>query len=95
MNSKILIGASLVALTGLGGLAFAGSSGVPTSADQKAATVEQLQVARDDAARRRQLGEHGMLYIQDTDRQSKLDRLIQRLQNGEAVSPDDIDNAKR
>ena len=97
MNSKILVGASLFALTGFGGWALAESPAAPTQAapsEQTAATVNQLEEARANVARNRQLGEHGMILIHDTDKQAELDRLIQRLQNGESVSPDEIDHAK-
>jgi hypothetical protein len=93
-----LVGASVFALAGLTGRAVAGSPGVPAqtvSAGQKTATVNPLEEPRTEAVRDRQLsGERGSLLIDYKDKQSELDSLIKRLQNGQPVTPDEIDHAK-
>jgi hypothetical protein len=98
MHGKMLVGASLFALAGLTGRAVAGSPGVPAqtvSAGQKTATVNPFEEPRTEAVRDRQLsGERGSLLINYKDKQSELDSLIKRLQNGESVTPDEIDRAK-
>jgi hypothetical protein len=100
MNSRvlILIGTSLVGLAGLNGRVFAGSPGMPTPAiraEQKAATVKQLEEARTEAAQDRlRPGERGPLLVHDMEKESRLDSLIQRLRNGEHVTPDEIDRAR-
>jgi hypothetical protein len=100
MNSRvlILIGTGLVGLAGLNGRVFAGSPSMPglaIRAEPKAATLKQLEEARTEAARDRlRPGERGPLLVHDMEKESRLDSLIQRLQNGEHVTPDEIDRAR-
>jgi len=99
MKGVAIIGAGLLALSGITGPALAGSSGMsaqPQLSPQTQETINQLQDASADIARSRELSEHhGVMLSEDIRRQSQLDSLIQRLQNGENVSPDEIEQAKR
>jgi hypothetical protein len=100
MNSRvfILLGTGLLGLAGLNGRVFAGSPSMPAPAiraEPTAATLKQLDEARTEAARDRlRPGERGPLLVHDLEKESRLDNLIQRLQNGGHVTPDEIDRAK-
>ena len=94
MKAKVLVGAGLMILTGMSGQVLAGTAGVAAQTpEQEAATISQLQEARAEIVRSRELSEHhGVMLSEDVQRQSKLENLIQRLQNGETVNPDDCSN---
>ena len=100
MRGKIItvVGASLLVMGGLSSRAVAGSSGVAAQtvpAGQKAATLNSLEEPRTEALQDHQLsGGRGSLLIDYKEKQSVLDSLIKRLQNGEPVTPDEIDHAR-
>jgi hypothetical protein len=65
------------------------------SSNQRAAAVTQLEAQREQASREMATPPYnkGPLLIHNMDRASKLDDLINRVQSGEPVSPDEIDQA--
>jgi hypothetical protein len=74
----------------------AGPSGVQRnlSSNQQAAAVTQLQTQREQVSREMVApNSKGPLLIHNMDRASKLDDLINRVQSGQPVSPDEIDQA--
>jgi hypothetical protein len=86
-----LVGVAISALPVL-----AGPSGVQRnlSSNQQAAAVTQLQTQREQVSREMVApNSKGPLLIHNMDRASKLDDLINRVQSGQPVSPDEIDQA--
>jgi hypothetical protein len=77
------------------GSIWAGPVGVQrsVSSDQQAATVTELQVKRDQVTRQMLVPPYnkGPILIHNMDRASQLNDLINRIQSGQPVSPDEID----
>ncbi len=88
---------SLVGLAMSAGPIWAGPVGVQRnlSPDQETAAVAQLETQRDQVARAMQVPPEnkGPALIRSMDQYSKLNDLINRLQSGQAVAPDEIDQA--
>ena len=76
---------------------WAGPVGVQRglSPDQQTAAVEQLETQRAQVARAMQVPPQnkGPALIRNMDQYSKLNDLISRLQSGQPVAPDEIDQA--
>ena len=88
---------SLVGLAMSAGPIWAGPVGVQRglSPDQQTAAVEQLETQRAQVARAMQVPPQnkGPALIRNMDQYSKLNDLIGRLQSGQPVAPDEIDQA--
>ena len=88
---------SLVGLAMSASPIWAGPVGVQRglSPDQQTAAVEQLETQRAQVARAMQVPPQnkGPALIRNMDQYSKLNDLINRLQSGQAVAPDEIDQA--
>lgn len=98
MKPKILVGAAFATLTVFCARAFPAAPGVPRqpmTAEQRASTLGELQQARTETQRNIQLGAHGVMLIHYQNKESRLDELIQRLQRGETVDPEEIDRVMR
>jgi hypothetical protein len=72
---------------------WAGPVGVQRSlpADQKAAAITQLQAREEQVARQMPEPPKGPALVRYLDKRSQLENLISRIQAGEPVSPDEID----
>ena len=74
---------------------WAGSTGVQRSlsSDQQNAEVTELQVKQDQVSRQMLMPPYnkGPILIHNMDRASQLNDLIERIQSGQPVSPDEID----
>ena len=88
---------SLVGLAMSASPIWAGPVGVQRglSPDQQTAAVEQLETQRAQVARAMQVPPQnkGPALIRNMDQYSKLNDLIGRLQSGQPVAPDEIDQA--
>lgn len=88
---------SLVGLAMSASPIWAGPVGVQRglSPDQQTAAVEQLETQRAQVARAMQVPPQnkGPALIRNMDQYSKLNDLISRLQSGQPVAPDEIDQA--
>ena len=88
---------SLVSLAMSAGPIWAGPVGVQRglSPDQQTASVAQLETQRAQVARAMQVPPQnkGPALIRNMDQYSKLNDLINRLQSGQPVAPDEIDQA--
>ena len=88
---------SLVGLAMSASRIWAGPVGVQRglSPDQQTAAVEQLETQRAQVARAMQVPPQnkGPALIRNMDQSSKLNDLINRLQSGQPVTPDEIDQA--
>jgi hypothetical protein len=86
---------SLIGVAVSVGSVWAGSAGMQRSmsSDQQAATVTELQVKRDQVTRQMLMPPYnrGPILIHNMDRASQLNDLIHRIQSGQPVSPDEID----
>ncbi len=65
------------------------------SADQRAAALTQLEAQRHQVSKQMLMPPYnkGPILIHNMDRYSKLSDLIDRLQGGQAVAPDEVDRA--
>jgi hypothetical protein len=90
---------SLIGLTVSIAPVGAGSVGVQRnlSSNQQAAAVTQLEAQRGQVAREMITPPYnkGPLLIHNMDRASRLDDLINRVQSGQPVSPEEIDQAQQ
>lgn len=88
---------TLVSLAMSAGPIWAGPVGVQRglSPDQQTASVAQLETQRAQVARAMQVPPQnkGPALIRNMDQYSKLNDLINRLQSGQPVAPDEIDQA--
>ena len=88
---------SLVGLAMSASPIWAGPVGVQRglSPDQQTAAVEQLETQRAQVARAMQVPPQnkGPALIRNMDQYSKLNDLISRVQSGQPVAPDEIDQA--
>jgi hypothetical protein len=88
---------SLVGVAMSGAPVLAGPVGVQRnlSSNQQATAVTQLETQREQVSREMLTPPYnkGPLLIHNMDRASKLDDLIDRVQSGRPVSPDEIDQA--
>ncbi len=86
---------SLVGVAISVGSIWAGPVGVQRSlsADQQTAAVNELQAKREEVSKQMLTPpfNRGPILIHNMDRRSKLNDLINRLQSGQPVSPDEID----
>ncbi len=97
MKVKTIGVLSLVGLAMSAGPIWAGPVGVQRSLspDQQTAAVGQLETQREQVARAMQVPPQnkGPALIRNMDQYSKLNDLINRLQSGQPVAPDEIDQA--
>jgi hypothetical protein len=87
---------SLAGLTSLAAPIFAGPVGIQrnTNVQQQSAALEQLQAMRQDLPRREaSKNAKGPLMVRYMDKRAQLDDVINRLQSGQQVAPEDIDQA--
>jgi len=99
MKRTIVVGMAVALFSSFGALALAGSAGADAAAqtpEQRNESVSDLQAAKAEIVRSRQLSlKHGIWAIADTTKEKHIDDMIDRLQKGEAVSPEEIDELKR
>ncbi len=96
MRIRTFYAISFVGLTTLAAPVFAGPLGVQRNINpqQESAALDQLRVEREDLPRwEAAKNAKGPLRVRYMDKRAQLDDVINRLQSGQQVAPEEIDQA--
>ena len=96
MRIRTIFFLSLAGLTSLAAPIFAGPVGIQRNItpEQQSGAVDYLKTQREDLSRQATLDNaKGPLMIRYMDKRAQLDDLINRLQSGQQVAPEEIDRA--